>query len=459
MSILTANLKHFYQRRTLWLGYIVLGLFAFAAIAIPLDAPEAGEGTFVGFNVVALLLGLLAAVMQMEIMTRPFAFGLPGHRQMVRKFIFSVAIVTNAIGSLIFLFYPGLSVLQVPLVICSAFFTGMVFYLAGTFWALGVNQPMAFIGFAMCALFLGQMLNLHVWLETAIVDYPVITIPLGILCSIIVWLRLDDSSLARRNCQMPWIGFDSFNWEKIRKGQTKIAANRWKQLKDHPRPWIENLFINTMNRQNPLSSARALWGTLYTAFGVPISQWKRGVWFCLFMAVFLGYFGSRMWIVLTGIPILALCQSRPVIYSHMLTAGGRRERFHSTLVLGFAGAALIALVVAVIVLMSTLLNTFMPDIDYHGLTRPYGAVNIRVLYAPLVVLPFAYAVFLLLYRKTVAAVVVFMMVYFATVWFVVMTGVYATFRSALPATCVAILSWLIFVFVSHRVSARYCLVK
>ena len=36
---------------------------------------------------------------------------------------------------------------------------------------------------------------------------------------------------------------------------------------------------------------------------------------------------------------------------------------------------------------------------------------------------------------------------------------FAAVRGTLPATCIAILSWLIFVFVSHRVSEKYCLVK
>lgn len=459
MSILTVNLKHFYQRRGLWFGYLMIGLFVFASIAFPLDNPKAGEGTFIGFNVVALLVGLMVAVMQMEVIIRPFAFGLPRHRQMVRKLIFLVAIVTSALSSLIFLLYPGLSVLQLPLVICSAFFAGMIFYLAGTWWAFGLKQPIAFIGFAMCALFLGQFINLHVLLEAAIVDYPVVVIPLGILAGVAMWLRLGDSSLARRNCQMPWIGFDSFNWEKVRRRQTKVNSNRWKQLKDHPRPWVENLFINTMSRQNPLSGARILWGTLYTSLGLSISQWRNGVWGSLFMAVFLGYFGPRTWIALSFIPIVAVSTSRPILYSHMLIAGGRRERFYSTLTLGLVAAATIALFVAIVILISMLLATFMPEIGYHGLKRAYSAVGPGAFYAPLVVLPFAYAVSLLLYKKTVAVIVIFMSVYFAVVSVLMTSGALAVVRGTLPATCIAILSWLIFVLVSHRVSARYCLVK
>ena len=459
MSILKVNLKQFYQRRGLWFGYLVIGLFVFASIAIPLDNPKAGEGTFIGFNVVALLVGLMAAVMQMEIMIKPAAFCFPGHRQMVRKFIFLVAIVTSALGSLIFLFYPGLSALELPQVLCSAFFACMIFYLAGTWWAFGLKQPIAFIGFAMCALFLGQLLNLHVLLESAIVNYPVFVIPLGILAGIAMWLRLGDSNLSRRNCLLLWIGFDAFNWEKVRRRQTKVSANRWKQLKDHPRPWVENLFINTMSRQNPLSGARILWGTLYTSLGLAISQWRNGVWGSLFMAVFLGYFGPRSWIVLSFIPIVTVSTSRPIVYSHMLIAGGRHERFYSTLTLGLVAAATIALFVAIVILISMLLATFMPEIGYRGLTRAYTAVGPGAFYAPLVVLPFAYAVSLLLYKKTAATIIIFLSVYFAVISVLMTSGALAIIWGTVPAICVAILSWFIFVFVSHRVSTRYCLVK
>jgi len=62
------------------------------------------------------IIGLLAAVFQMEILIKPLAFCLPGHGRMVRKFIFLVAAVTNSLGALLFLFYPGLSLTRLPLV-------------------------------------------------------------------------------------------------------------------------------------------------------------------------------------------------------------------------------------------------------------------------------------------------------------------------------------------------------
>ncbi len=69
MSILTVNLKHLYQRRGLWLVYVILGLFAFAGIAVLFKGPEAGQGRFTGFVVLAPVVGLLFTVLPIEVLS------------------------------------------------------------------------------------------------------------------------------------------------------------------------------------------------------------------------------------------------------------------------------------------------------------------------------------------------------------------------------------------------------
>ncbi|MHC4463656.1 MAG: hypothetical protein ACYS30_19830, partial [Planctomycetota bacterium] len=109
MSILTVNLKHLHQRRGLWLVYVCLGFFAFIGIAVSFKRPSAGQGQFIGLVVLAFVVGLLLALLPIELMSKPFSYCLPGHRKVVRKFIFSVAVVFNFLASLRFLWYPGLN--------------------------------------------------------------------------------------------------------------------------------------------------------------------------------------------------------------------------------------------------------------------------------------------------------------------------------------------------------------
>ena len=81
MSVLTVNLKHLYQRRGLWLFYVLVITFAFAGIAMLFDDTKAGEGRFVGLIVLAFVVGLLLSALPIEVMSKPFSYCLPGHRK------------------------------------------------------------------------------------------------------------------------------------------------------------------------------------------------------------------------------------------------------------------------------------------------------------------------------------------------------------------------------------------
>jgi MFS family permease len=144
MSVLTVNLKHLYQRRGLWLFYVIVVLFALAGIAILFDDTKAGQGRFVGLIVLAFVVGLLLAVLPIEVLSKPFSYCLPGHRKMVRKFVFCVGIVFNIFGSLLFFVCPSLNAGQLILAVCSAFFAGLISYLFGAGLAFAVRNCIQF---------------------------------------------------------------------------------------------------------------------------------------------------------------------------------------------------------------------------------------------------------------------------------------------------------------------------
>jgi len=462
MSLLTANLRHLYQRRGLWLAYLMFTFFIAVSIMVPFDEPAAGKGRFIGLVVFAFIVGLLAAVLQMEIMTKPFAFCLPGHRQTVRNFILIIGAVTNVLSSMLFLFYPGLALAKLPVVLCSAFSAGLIFYLGGVWLAFHSKQPMSFLGFFVFAIFGGGILNLHIILERAIVEYPLPVILLGVLCGAATWIRLSDPSLARSNCLLPWIGFaDAFNRQKIHRfNQTKAGADRWKRLKDHPRPWVEDFFISRMSRCDVFGKARFAWGALYTSFGVFISQWRGILLFATFIAIFLGYMGPRSWFALVFIPIMLFSTSRPITHSSMLTAGGRSERFCSTLVTVVAAAGLLTAFTGIIVLMSVLLATAIPDFTYYGIRFAYRAISVKALYAPLVFLPIAYAVHLIFYIRPILVVVISMlMMYLVMIVGMMPGGELAAITGPLPAASLAAFTWIVFVLVLHHIATRRCLVR
>ena len=462
MSVLGMNLRHLYQRRVLWVGYLLFGFMALASVADRLDFGAAGEGEFVGLVALALLVGMCAAVLQMEIMSKPFAYCLPGHRLTVRKFIFAIGVVTNLASAVLFVFYPELSLLGRLAAWCAAFFAGSVFYLAGAALALRYKGGIACFCVMLLMVAGGPLKTLRILLEGAVVGHPAWVIGFGVLSGIGAWFLLGEAGMARRHCLGPWIGFGAvFDRAKMRRSPRNREAAPWAKLKDHPRPWVEGLFMDRIGRCGSFSMLRFVWRALYGAYGLMLSQWRNVVVFALFMAVFLGYLGQRMWIMLAFVPITVLqtYAREPMVYSTMLTAGGRRERFRSTLATAVVGAGLLVLFIGMVAIASVVLALVLPDISVYGLAVKYQVVGVGAFYTPLVFLPLALSAQLILYRRralmTIVLVVLGYLVWFlGDAWrFELAAGSGATGWVAGAAAC-----WLVFVAVLRHVAGRRCLV-
>ena len=108
MKILIANLKHFYQCRSVWWFYLPLCL-----ILIPMlllwrniisklsDFGITIELGYLGlFGILALLpfcLGFLTADLQRTVLAKPFSFCMPNHRSVPRRLMLVVGVVVVAL--------------------------------------------------------------------------------------------------------------------------------------------------------------------------------------------------------------------------------------------------------------------------------------------------------------------------------------------------------------------------
>ncbi len=474
MSVLTANLRHLYQRRELWLAYPMLALFVWVGIAIALDDPATAtlEGRFIGLIVFAFMVGMAAMVLQMETLSKPMSFCLPGHRPCVRRVIFVIGLVTNALSSLLFLAYPGLPFgagpgepfgLQV-LVLCSAFFAGWIFYLAGATLTFRCRQANAFVVLLVVILFAAPLLKLHVALERIVVLHPLFVIGLGLTCAAGAWVYLNNAERVRRHCSTPWVALiDCFNREKIRQSQRQREAAPWKKLKDHPRPWIEHFFLTRMTGSQPLETMRFVWGGLYNSFAIMLSQWKNAIFPLLFFAIFLGYLGPRVAVMPAFfLPLIAMAgyASQPLVYSVLMLAGGRKERFYSTLAVVFAGAGLLTLFVMAISLLSVLLAPLMPDFEFYGLKARYHSIGLQAVYAVQVYLPLAAGAQLVLYRRPVITTTVLVTLCYLIAAFVLIWTEFSTFLTQpWVIVCCVTLCWLIFIAILRHITTKRCLVK
>ena len=462
MSILTINLKQLYQRRGLWLAYALFALFVWVSIGVPLDEPVAGRGKFIGLICMAFLIGMAAAVLQLEILTKPMVFCLPRHRRTVREFIFSIGLAANGVGALLFLFYPGLPFVWRLLVLGSAFAAGLVFYLAGAMLVFRWRQANIFVGLLALALFGGGLLRLNILLERVVVGFPLLAIGFALLVAAGAWVYLNDPKLARRNCLQPWVGFDEmFNREKLRRSQHQRGALPWDRLKDHPRPWVEAFFLGRMTRSGPFSTARSAWGALYGSYAVLLSQWTQVLLLAPFLAVILGYLGPRMWSMLAMLPVIAVqtYAVQPAVYSTMLTAGGRRQRFGATLAMVLAGTGLLLLFVAVVSLVSIPLSLVLPDIRYEGFVARYRVIGVEAFYMPLVFLPLASAVQLLFYRRPGLMIVVLMFLAYPVLVMGMFWREELTEFGCGAVVLVTALCWLAYAGILWYVAHRRCLVR
>jgi len=267
MSILTANLKHLYQRRGLWVVYLLSGFVVFTFMKDSLVQPKVGEGDYIRFAKLAFFIGCLLTLSQMEVLSKPLSYCLPRHRMVFRRYVFCTAIATSAICSMQFVRYPDLYGGPLLLVVCSAFFAGLTFYVAGVLPAMAGGLPAMLSMNALVLLFSlariggGKHDDLDVLLERIIIGNGYLVIFVGVLSSIAMWLWLGRAGLARRYCAGAWMSLsDFFNMEKLNRHGKAPAGTRQKLFRKHPRPWVENWFLERMDKYDYRGPGRFFWG-------------------------------------------------------------------------------------------------------------------------------------------------------------------------------------------------------
>ena len=454
MSILTANLKHLYQHRGLWPAYGFFAILIYPCVVTALDRPLAGKGYFMGLIALQLLIGICTASLQVEILTKPFSYCLPGHRKASRKFVLLVGVMTSFAGSLIFIAYPDLLFWKRPFVIFAAICAGLAMYCLGVFLAFVIRNP-GFIGFFPITFLICLYLGLHVAVESAVVKTPLVAISLGLTSGVVVWIWLGDSNLARRFCAPSRISLlDLWNQGRVIESERKQAFQRYKAL-NHPEPWVERLFTSRMNSHEYQSPGRYIWGALYTTYAMDLSQWKthlRIFMLPLFLVLFLSYVEARGTSPLFFIAGLAAMHMQLPFYSTMTIFGGRKERFFTTMILIVSATLIIMVAMSFIVAISTALGPIMPDITLLGEDLSFHVTSPGLLIIPPIIIPIAFTLRLIIYRKpfsTFVPIILLVMVMFG--WIILISGRFGALVTPTSLASLLILSWLVLVVVLRHV--------
>ncbi len=461
MTILKANLKHLYQRRGLWLWYLLL-LCQLPLVALPLISHRLDR--FLGYLVISYMVGLLVFSLQQDITAKPFSFCMPGHRKISRKVIMLVGIILNAFLGMVFLAYPGLTFPYSLLVAIAGGFVGMTVYLLSVRIMAKGSQGNIWLGLTPFYIFGAVLMDIDRVLQIAMVSQPLIFIA---VCSVICWLIwrwLCKDSLARDFCGKIIPGMlDGFNARKLQKMQQSQIRRKIGNKVTGLQISVEEFFLSKMHKYKFLSRSQYVWGSLYAglgAFSVFLKPWSLlGIigLVLYFGYCNMGYFSIGHMIFL--FPAVAALSMKLPAYPNLLLPGGRREIFTGVLASAFSITIITGVVMIILAIISHLIEPLLPPLHFKKLTFSYLAMDIGKFYLFLLIMPIALSTTVISKRwPMLKFIMVMALMQVVIFWNIVNKHLEITIPPVtIPIAVIA--CWLIFVMVAHRFCMKRCLVS
>lgn len=460
MTILEANLKHLYQRIGCW--FLGLGFLGGIALIVGTILHNR-NGAFEGFLLWMYLFGLFTASMQVEILTKPFSFCLPGHNRVPRKFLFTVCLSASFFISAVFLLYPAPNLATAALTGISTALAGTIFYWLGAWVVFSFANWVSTLAFFSLFSF-SQHLNIPIIVENIIVNHIPSVIAAGFLVNFLAYLHWGKSDIAKKYCgKLRLSGFDVWNKQKLH----AYTQSRMAEKKSVPEisPAIEAFFIKRITNAGQ-TLGRYIWGSLYTTFAIMLSspkKWLINLFIVIPVWLALGYLPGSGNIIFV-MPGIMLIHAYLPIYSSLLITGGRRERFWSALSVALADTLLITVLVLVFAALTIYLKPIMPALTVRGYTAHFTALDIRLFFLPMLMAPITLAIGLICYKNPTIAIITVIAV-FTAIWVATLASLGKAHIKLMPhitpllITCLIVCAWAVFIAVSRYICVRRSLIK
>ncbi len=342
MRVLLVNLKLFYQCRVPWFLYLFIFFIAcnllFSAaesLGMHMFRGTTGEAEGMSFDwmgsicAISLVLGAIVAGVQMDVASKSFSFCLPEHRMVPRD----VVLLLGLILSLLVLLLEFVK--DSPTSLSAAYLSGVSFtaYFAGAGVGLVSRYGPVVVVATFVLLMGGSMLDFAESQKyVPSMASATLAILLGVVSALAIWLSLGRTSLFRHRCGKPWLGLSDL-WNPA-----ALEKYRWARLsaqaRHAPAPRAGGFLIGAMRRCAHGSIAKYVWGALYTWL-LPGGGGRSRIVSMGFWSVVSGvaawYFPSMGPFFVANMSIYGgdVLRNSPV-NSHLLVAGGRRERFFAT---------------------------------------------------------------------------------------------------------------------------------
>jgi hypothetical protein len=154
-------------------------------------------------------------------------------------------------------------------------------------------------------------------------------------------------------------------------------------------------------------------------------------------------------------PIIVVMNIRLPVHSSMLISGGRRERFAGTITAVAVAAVPISVVAVTMVVLSMLFEAIVPELTLREVTFTYHAISAGNLFVPLLIIPFAFIIRLIFYRKpiymmTLLMLLIYPMIFTGIVWHKQIGAMI----NLISIIALLVLGWGTFLLVSHYVCMR-----
>ena len=459
MTILRANLKHFYQCRGVWLWYVIL----LGQTQIMRMAYESGR--FFGYLILSILAATLVTNLQQDVMAKPFSFCMPGHRKVPRKVIMLVGGILNAAFGMVFLAHPSLAFPYSLLVAIAGGFVGMSVYLLTARSTLkGLNQwsGSSVIKILLMILLLGAGIY-YKFLQEMTVAYPLIIIAISYGICWLTWWQLGQDSLAREFCGKVVPGMmDGWNASKMQ----KIGREKMKKMGDNNTAinnWLENFFLSKMQRHKFLSRNRYIWGSLYAdlwPFSVNLKPASLAT--IVALVVTLGYYNTSsfsMNYMILIIPAITAASLKLPACPNLLLPGGRREMFGGVLVSAFFATIIIGVALIILMVISHLVEPFLPPIHIKTFTFSYQALDIGKFYLFMTIMPIVLVTTVIVRRRFILKFIVPMFLMQIAILSKAFSKHLDIIFTPVTIALVIVVFWLIFVMLAYNFCMKKCLVS
>ena len=461
MTILRANLKHFYQFRALWLWYFIM-LCQIPLAVMPIINNKFNR--FFGYLILSFFVGIVVFSLQQDILAKPFSFCMPGHRKVSRKAIMLIGAILNGILGMVFLAYPGITFPYSLLVAIAGGCVGMTIYLLSVRIMAKGQQGNVWLGLSPLYILGIVILDYDKVIQEAMVSNPFIFMAIGSIICWLMWRWLGQDTLARKLCGEIVPGmFDGWNARKMQKIRQAQIQKKMGDKVTGLQSRLEEFFISKMQGYKFLSQNRYSWGQIYADLG-PVSLFLKPSALLTLIGILL-YFGycntnnfslSQMVFLLPAIG--ALNMKLPACPS-MLLPGGRHERFTGVLSLAFFNTIIAGVAMIILTVMSHLIEPLLPPIHIKMFTLHYQAMDIGKFYLFLLIIPIAFSLTVIIRRRLILKMLIAMaLMQIIIFWNIFNKNLEITIPPVvIPIAVIA--SWLIFVMVTHHFCMKRCLVS